>query len=189
MQQKLDKGEDTFVDGNTPDPNSQRLDYVFVGADPDADAAGWIGEDVKVGMTARHPELKCSLSDHFSVEATIVRMAGRSSDDVESLKAKPAPPLRNPLPLETYDEILAMVDRRGAHKAIRGRAAQSVVIASKNSGGLSRLAGRTGQQRPLQVEHKNVRTTSPADVRARATGLPTTQAAPRGVSLPARPVS
>lgn len=109
LQKKLDKGEDTFVDGNTPDVNSQRLDYVFVGADPDAEASAWTVEDVKVGMTARHPELKCSLSDHFSVEATVVRTAARQSDDVEALKGTLAPPITTFLPLQTYDEILSMI--------------------------------------------------------------------------------
>ncbi|CAN8099786.1 unnamed protein product [Discula destructiva] len=33
---------------------------------------GWVVRDVRVGMTQRHPELGCSLSDHFSVEATLV---------------------------------------------------------------------------------------------------------------------
>ena len=33
---------------------------------------GWAVKDAKVGMMMRHPQLGCSLSDHFSVEATLV---------------------------------------------------------------------------------------------------------------------
>ncbi|KAI1112465.1 Endonuclease/exonuclease/phosphatase [Nemania sp. NC0429] len=32
---------------------------------------GWVVKDVRVGLMARHPDLGCSLSDHFSVEATL----------------------------------------------------------------------------------------------------------------------
>lgn len=51
----------------------QRLDYVLFGTSDDhgTAGAGWIAKDAKVGMVAPHPTLLCSLSDHFSVEATL----------------------------------------------------------------------------------------------------------------------
>ncbi|KAL7628675.1 phospholipase C type enzyme [Parahypoxylon ruwenzoriense] len=33
---------------------------------------GWVVKDIRVGMLSRHPDLGCSLSDHFSVEATLL---------------------------------------------------------------------------------------------------------------------
>lgn len=61
----------------TPDPRGQRLDYIFANtaAHPLPDGggiAGWVVKDARVTMTARHPDLGCSLSDHFAVAATLV---------------------------------------------------------------------------------------------------------------------
>ncbi|KAJ9157618.1 Inositol phosphosphingolipids phospholipase C [Pleurostoma richardsiae] len=54
------------------DPRGKRLDYVFAGTgDVRALGGGWVVRDARVGMTKRHPELGCSLSDHFSVEVTL----------------------------------------------------------------------------------------------------------------------
>ncbi|KAI1329639.1 DNase I-like protein [Xylariaceae sp. FL0255] len=87
-----------LVPPETPDERGHRIDYVFFsrGGDPHAlptdlseilsarntytdDGAGnipappgWVVKDANVGLMARHPELGCSLSDHFSVEATLV---------------------------------------------------------------------------------------------------------------------
>jgi sphingomyelin phosphodiesterase 2 len=55
------------------DPLGKRLDYIFAGSgDIHAVGGGWVVKQAKVGMMMRHPELGCSLSDHFSVEATLV---------------------------------------------------------------------------------------------------------------------
>ncbi|KAI1760975.1 DNase I-like protein [Hypoxylon sp. FL1150] len=87
-----------IIPPDTPDPRGKRIDYIFfspqVSSTPSSapngfnekvvtqasrDAAGegptsrgWVVKDVRVGMLARHPELGCSLSDHFSVEATLL---------------------------------------------------------------------------------------------------------------------
>ncbi|KZZ90702.1 inositol phosphosphingolipids phospholipase C [Ascosphaera apis ARSEF 7405] len=61
------------TDGSVLDRNGKRLDYIFVGESPYSFEDTWKIEDVKLGMMERHPTLHCSLSDHFSVEATIVR--------------------------------------------------------------------------------------------------------------------
>lgn len=55
------------------DKPGKRLDYVFVGMPdgPSPDGAGWVVKDAKVGMVEPHPTLGCTLSDHFSVEATL----------------------------------------------------------------------------------------------------------------------
>lgn len=67
----------------TPDPHGHRLDYIFastaareVAYDDESGqttvVGGWVVRDARVGLTQRHPELGCSLSDHFAVEATLV---------------------------------------------------------------------------------------------------------------------
>ncbi|PNS14289.1 hypothetical protein CAC42_6802 [Sphaceloma murrayae] len=102
LQKQLERGVDTEVRGDELDPNSQRLDYVFFGGEMDGEAGEWEVKDVNVGMTERHPTLKCSLSDHFSVEATVVRRAGTS-------KGPGATAERAKLPLQAFDEILDMI--------------------------------------------------------------------------------
>lgn len=61
---------------DAPDPRGQRLDYIFASTAArdlgEASLGGWVVSSARVGMLSRHPELGCSLSDHFSVEATLV---------------------------------------------------------------------------------------------------------------------
>ncbi|KAI4191095.1 MAG: hypothetical protein L6R41_000316 [Letrouitia leprolyta] len=76
QQKALSNGDDITVDLKTPDPCAKRLDYIFFGEgfpQSSTSHAQWRIESAKVGMTDRHPTLNCSLSDHFSVEATISR--------------------------------------------------------------------------------------------------------------------
>ncbi|KAM7196152.1 hypothetical protein V8F20_007187 [Naviculisporaceae sp. PSN 640] len=62
---------EVIVSPDTPDHRGKRLDYVFASTgEIPALGGSWTVRRVKVGMTMRHPELGCSLSDHFSVEAT-----------------------------------------------------------------------------------------------------------------------
>lgn len=123
MQKRLDKGEDLHVDGTKPDPKAKRLDYIFFGGDFESSAFQWKLESVKVGMLERHPSLHCSLSDHFSVEATLLRGTSttpgrpgldiRAIDDPHDSKSFHIGP--SFLPVKSYNEILAMIhsyDRR-----------------------------------------------------------------------------
>lgn len=77
QQNRLTKGEICEVPPDTIDPRGQRLDYIFAstGVDPDAPAKtpGWVVKTAHVSMTERHPDLLCSLSDHFAVQATLTR--------------------------------------------------------------------------------------------------------------------
>ncbi|KAI4129104.1 MAG: hypothetical protein LQ338_002402 [Usnochroma carphineum] len=76
QQKALFKGEDITVNPLTSDPRAKRLDYIFFGngSPPPLGSPPWRIESAKVGMTDRHSDLDCSLSDHFSVEATISRL-------------------------------------------------------------------------------------------------------------------
>jgi len=120
------------IPGDTIDPRAKRLDYIFANTyfDPsNPGKGGWIVKSAKVGMMFRHPVLHCSLSDHFSVETTLVRYKSSGvehlKDDVDngayllsptaSEHSNRLPPQLNSatdapyLPISTYDEILAMI--------------------------------------------------------------------------------
>jgi len=127
------------VPGDRIDPKAKRLDYIFAntGANPsDLNLGGWFVKTAKVGMLERHPELQCSLSDHFSVEATLVHSTAQEieaakgshqEEDVNNGVYLQSPvasefrsinlsnQLRNDsaesLPIQTYDEIIAMIHK------------------------------------------------------------------------------
>ncbi|EAU33578.1 conserved hypothetical protein [Aspergillus terreus NIH2624] len=95
-RKRLARGEDVTVDPDAPCPRGKRLDYIFVGP------SRWAVDDVRIAMTQRHPTLKCSLSDHFAVEAVISRpLTSTESADVVERGAGLGP--------ETYDRILDMI--------------------------------------------------------------------------------
>lgn len=107
-KKRLAKGENVQIDPAVDDPNAKRLDYVFFSSahyqtDKGKETAEWDLEDVNVGMTMRHPELHCSLSDHFSVEATLKRSFTLPSNT----QLSPLAIQERHLPIEVYDEIVA----------------------------------------------------------------------------------
>ncbi|KAI0974538.1 Endonuclease/exonuclease/phosphatase [Xylaria arbuscula] len=87
-----------LISPEIPDEDGQRVDYIFFsrGGDPHisptdlseilsahntytddgagtaSSPPGWVVKDVRVGLMARHPDLGCSLSNHFSAEATLI---------------------------------------------------------------------------------------------------------------------
>ncbi|RYP90602.1 hypothetical protein DL770_003269 [Monosporascus sp. CRB-9-2] len=74
QQRALGPGRDPVaVPPDSLDKRGQRIDYIFVscGPLPQLGGSGWVIKDARVGMRETHPELQCSLSDHFSVEATL----------------------------------------------------------------------------------------------------------------------
>jgi sphingomyelin phosphodiesterase 2 len=116
------------------DPRAKRLDYIFAstGTNPsNPDHGGWIVKTAKVGMLMRHPDLDCSLSDHFSVEATLVHSRSLDEEDRgEDSAMRNGVYLQSPttsefrtqttqlhtasttyLPIATYDEIIAMIHK------------------------------------------------------------------------------
>ena len=103
MQKELEKGRDSYVDPQMPDPKAKRLDYIFFSNNASHTGNEWEVESVEVGMTKRHPTLKVSLSDHFSIETTLIR---QTDSDTKS-----NPPMTSPLDVETYDNILAMISK------------------------------------------------------------------------------
>jgi sphingomyelin phosphodiesterase 2 len=109
QQKRLQKGETIKVDVLAEDPRAKRLDYIFLG-----DALGeYSVQDVKVGMTMRHPSLKCSLSDHFSVEATLSKSNSgtftNQPEQIYDLLLRGELDRPTYLPIQTYDSILAMI--------------------------------------------------------------------------------
>ncbi|KAH8675711.1 Endonuclease/exonuclease/phosphatase [Xylariales sp. PMI_506] len=77
-QRKLGPGPEKQWPSVAPDAldhRGKRLDYIFASSGAREDeqpTRGWVVHDARVGMLDRHPDLGCSLSDHFSVEATLV---------------------------------------------------------------------------------------------------------------------
>ena len=110
MRKDLGRGKDHDPDPEARDPRARRLDYVFFADNAGVTGERWEVERVDVGMTMRHKELRCSLSDHFSVEATFTRRK-QEADDVKGMRA-----VVNLLPVETYDEILAMIAKYDARQ-------------------------------------------------------------------------
>jgi sphingomyelin phosphodiesterase 2 len=71
----LKQGRDRTISPDEKDPRAKRLDYIFLGDGTDQ----WVVKGARMCMMERHPELKCSLSDHFGVEAEILRTEPSSS--------------------------------------------------------------------------------------------------------------
>jgi sphingomyelin phosphodiesterase 2 len=130
------------IPGDRIDPKAKRLDYIFAstGVNPsNPEHGGWIVRNAKLGMLSRHPELQCSLSDHFSVEATIVHSRSLEiAKETENDAVHNGVLLQSPatsefhsaattlsqlkettptyLPIQTYDEILAMIHKYRARE-------------------------------------------------------------------------
>jgi sphingomyelin phosphodiesterase 2 len=119
------------IPGESIDPKAKRLDYIFAstGFNPsDPTEGGWVVKSAKVGMLSRHPELQCSLSDHFSVEATLTHSKHDDRNSVngtesEILEQTPAnseyragflaqfKDSSAPVSKSTYDEIIIMIHK------------------------------------------------------------------------------
>lgn len=122
-RKRLEKGQDFTVDPQAEDPKAKRLDYIFVGDGgypPSFPPSKWKVEFAKLSMTERHPTLKCSLSDHFAVEAVITHDGTHvtSTQAPSSTAPETEPHQLSPTPSstpnalltpETYDQILAMI--------------------------------------------------------------------------------
>ncbi len=99
QQRALGSSQDPmFIPHDTPDNRGQRIDYIFVscGSLPHLGGSGWVVKNARVGMLERHPQLQCSLSDHFSVEATLAfhvlqaeSINSSSSDQVAEISDRP----------------------------------------------------------------------------------------------------
>lgn len=113
MRKDLENGKDTKIEPDMPDPRAKRLDYIFFSPGKQLQGS-WDVTSARVGMTQRHPELKCSLSDHFSIETTI------EWNPKPQTTPAPAP---TSLPIKTYDEILEMtrkyMDRERTQRKLR----------------------------------------------------------------------
>jgi sphingomyelin phosphodiesterase 2 len=102
------------ISPETPDPNGKRLDYIFASSgliENEFPSRAWVVHDARVGMMDRHPELGCSLSDHFSVEATLILHHAdptpSSSSDSHPHRSRSANQRRSPVPHPTAAASLA----------------------------------------------------------------------------------
>ena len=126
---------DVQVSPEKEDPRGKRLDYIFAGDGMRHGESGiWTIKSARVGFTERHPTLRCSLSDHFSVEATLsweshsekyketakepiaveseAFLVSPTASEVEPSEfgiVKVTPSSVTYLPVSVYDEILEMI--------------------------------------------------------------------------------
>lgn len=119
--------EDKKIDWDEEEsPWAKRLDYIFFGQPLDRRKESWKVERKAIGMTQRHPTLCCSMSDHFSVEATLVRTPSASPATLAGTS-------QTSLSASTYSAILALTTKyvgreRFQRKARIGHFSLSVVI-------------------------------------------------------------
>ncbi|CAL8579061.1 phospholipase C type enzyme [Xanthoria parietina] len=114
QQKQLFKGKSIIVDQTQPDPRAKRLDYIFFssGLSVSPRPAPWRIDSARVGMTERHPTLDCSLSDHFSVEATVSRAPPGSTTNAA------VKPKQSPLPEQTSDTALRTLTNTSLHPTL-----------------------------------------------------------------------
>lgn len=106
QKRQYSRGVDIQVPLDTPDPHAKRLDYIFVGDGTPEAMSPWQIQDVSVGMTQLHPSIKCSLSDHFSIHATLSRSPPSPRPlPPSSQPARDRPPDMTP----TYSQILDLI--------------------------------------------------------------------------------
>ncbi|KAF2211383.1 hypothetical protein CERZMDRAFT_112792 [Cercospora zeae-maydis SCOH1-5] len=110
MRKALHKGKEVReTDPEEEDVKAKRLDYIFFAdaADTITTTTGqawkWEPTDLQVGMRMRHPTLKCSLSDHFSIETTLSSTNPPSAPTSAAATAK-----IHHLPLQTYTHIQSL---------------------------------------------------------------------------------
>jgi sphingomyelin phosphodiesterase 2 len=112
QQKQLIKGKVIDIQESASDPRGKRLDYIFFGFGKSPRSSSerfWKVQDIKVGMTRRHPILHCSLSDHFSVEATLAN--SQHSMDPSTEQSTETIPRTSYLPVQTYNTILTMISK------------------------------------------------------------------------------
>ncbi|KAG5940426.1 hypothetical protein E4U53_007595 [Claviceps sorghi] len=108
------------VDPKTEDPRGKRIDYIFASTGDVSSGSGWVVKSAAVEMTGRHPDLNCSLSDHFGVRTTLQRHTFSSS--AESDPTAFDKQLRyneehtSTLTVSDYDEMLAMTHKYSARE-------------------------------------------------------------------------
>ncbi|CAK7271424.1 phospholipase C type enzyme [Sporothrix epigloea] len=109
----IDLEAEFAVPMDTPDPRAKRLDYVFY-ASPVLNRPGratWSTKTARVEMVDRHPNLGCSVSDHYAVAVTLTRAreseAEAEADESGSRGSRNYQATSTAATLATYDTILA----------------------------------------------------------------------------------
>ncbi|KAM0329935.1 hypothetical protein ACHAQA_004102 [Verticillium albo-atrum] len=109
------KREPRVIAPDAPDHTGKRLDYIFFSSPvaSASDPSSWVVRSAAVGMLTPHPRLNCSVSDHFSAEATLT-LHHPSPDSPSPLDAQlgPTPPAAQdsaPLTEAEYAALLAEI--------------------------------------------------------------------------------
>ncbi|KAI1213898.1 DNase I-like protein [Annulohypoxylon truncatum] len=166
-QRALRSGKDSMiVPPDTPDPRGKRIDYIFFSpqvcsttnphfrelnqartshdvGERSTRTRGWVVKDARVGMLTRHPDLGCSLSDHFSVEATLLLHTSDTSLATTSPSRPPSsPPSPPPKRPSSSDSHLAATKAGTNHHARSLLALEHGTYLSSPTGSEVRVASR-----------------------------------------------
>ncbi|KAI0890604.1 DNase I-like protein [Annulohypoxylon maeteangense] len=165
-QRALRSGKDPMiVPPDTPDPRGKRIDYIFFSpqvssttntllkelnqarasrdiGESSTKTQGWVVKDARVGMLARHPDLGCSLSDHFSVEATLLLHTTDTSLITTSPSRPPSPPSPPPNRPSSSNSHLSAKNAGTNHHARSLLALEHGTYLSSPTGSEIRVASR-----------------------------------------------
>lgn len=136
------------------DKPGKRLDYVFVGTPdgPSPDGAGWVVKDARVGMVEPHPTLGCTLSDHFSVEATLALHVPASSS--RDSRASDSAALNNGAYLQTQSPAPSLAPSETLTSQLRAAARPSDDSPPTHDEILALISDYTARER----RHRRLRT-------------------------------
>ncbi|CAK7567261.1 MAG: phospholipase C type enzyme [Sporothrix epigloea] len=116
QQQATGSGGDIDIEAefvvplDTPDPYAKRLDYLFYASPVLAgySSTSWRTKSARVEMVERHPNLGCSVSDHYAVAVTLTRTSDSQAEPDDSggrsLDYRATSAVAT---LATYDSVLA----------------------------------------------------------------------------------
>ena len=116
------------VPWDTPDPHAKRLDYIFMGNSrhrattttaASVSLQQWEVTEMNVGMTQLHPTIHCSLSDHFSVHATLTLCSPTSS--IITQENPPSSTAGDDI-VQTYSQIQKLIQAYTARETLQRKA-------------------------------------------------------------------
>ncbi|KAI0195956.1 Endonuclease/exonuclease/phosphatase [Astrocystis sublimbata] len=162
-----------LISPEAPDEDGQRVDYIFFsrGGNPhayptdlseilsahntytddgvgmSASPPGWVVKDTRVGLMARHPDFGCSLSDHFSVNASLIlhtptpHHRRRRQQSRSRSRSRSPSPTREPTALPSGASIMNPTKKPGTVTQIQPHRGGTSTPSTHNSRSLIRPKG------------------------------------------------
>jgi sphingomyelin phosphodiesterase 2 len=156
---------DSTVPPDSIDARGHRLDYVFASEGDETALGGrWEVADSKVGMMMRHPELGCSLSDHFSVETTLAFRPTASPTTVAEKEQLPEHQLQTTRTV-SRNGVIEVLPPNSAADADARNGANKIIATDRDKRAVS-IANGSFLQSPTESDFRMSQTSSfpsPAD--------------------------